>query len=261
MTKNKCPAADLVIVENNQALTTSLKVAEAFDKNHQHVMRDIRGLIEQMASDRHSPKLDFAKMFTETTYQAEEGGRKYPLYLMNRDGFSLLAMGFTGKKALQFKLKFLQAFNQMEAKLADIAAQAELERQKIRRAGIDLGRKRLTAAIHKFNVRDFPDGDRAPQGRKRYPGITKRMQIQSLGIEKGERDYATGAELATLFIGERAAAKILEDEFENGIAYHYAVQQASLAFDSIVEIAKLDDRIDSPKSFKRKHSCQIPLLT
>lgn len=85
-------------------------------------------------------------MFIKSEYRAEEGGRKYSLYLMNRDGFSLLAMGFTGKKALQFKLKFLQAFNQMEAKLADIAAEAELERKKIRRAGIDEATGQVTAA-------------------------------------------------------------------------------------------------------------------
>ena len=54
-------------------------------------------------------------MFYETTY--ENRGKQYPMYLMNRDGFSLLVMGFTGKDALEWKVKYIQAFNEMEQKL------------------------------------------------------------------------------------------------------------------------------------------------
>ena len=55
------------------------------------------------------------KFYQETTYQNR--GKDYKEYLMNRDGFSLLAMGFTGKKALQWKLKYIEAFNEMEETL------------------------------------------------------------------------------------------------------------------------------------------------
>ena len=56
-------------------------------------------------------------MFQKSTYTNEQNGQTYPMYLMNRDGFTLLAMGFTGKKALQFKLAYIDAFNTMEAEL------------------------------------------------------------------------------------------------------------------------------------------------
>ena len=56
-------------------------------------------------------------MFYETTF--ENRGKQYPMYLMNRDGFTLLAMGFTGKAALEWKLKYIAAFNEMEKKLAE----------------------------------------------------------------------------------------------------------------------------------------------
>ena len=98
--------------ENNQALTNSLLVAEKFGKNHQHVMRDIRKLIQGMSKIGHTP------LFEETTYINPQNGQEYPMYVMNRDGFSLLAMGFTGKKALQFKVNFINAFNKMEQALA-----------------------------------------------------------------------------------------------------------------------------------------------
>lgn len=60
-------------------------------------------------------------MFRESTYNAGTG-KPYKQYLINRDGFSLLAMGFTGKKALEWKIKFIKAFNSMEAKLKEQAA-------------------------------------------------------------------------------------------------------------------------------------------
>ena len=57
-------------------------------------------------------------MFQKTTYK-EFYGRNQPMYYMNRDGFSLLAMGFTGKKALEWKLKYIMAFNEMEKQLKE----------------------------------------------------------------------------------------------------------------------------------------------
>lgn len=108
-------ANQLVVLDGFQPVTNSRIVSDHFGKEHKNVVRDIRTLVQQMASERQSSKLRSAQMFTETTYQAEDGGRRYPMFTMNRDGFSLLAMGFTGKKALKFKLRFIDAFNKMEA--------------------------------------------------------------------------------------------------------------------------------------------------
>ena len=60
------------------------------------------------------PKMVETPMFFKTTYVHEQNGQTYPMYLMNRDGFSLLVMGFTGAKALEWKLKYIEAFNEME---------------------------------------------------------------------------------------------------------------------------------------------------
>lgn len=90
----------LVVVENNTPITTSLIVAEQFDKNHRHVLEAIRDIIKQTED---------APMFNETTWTNEQNGQTYPMYTMTRDGFSLLAMGFTGAKAFKFKLIILNA--------------------------------------------------------------------------------------------------------------------------------------------------------
>lgn len=140
---------ELVFLQNKQALTTSRNVAEYFEKRHDHVIRDIETLIEQMASVSQSPILGngvskpTSAMFFETTYQAEEGGRKYPMYLMNKDGFTLLAMGFTGEKALKFKLDYINQFNAMEKVLLN---QRNEEWRAIRQAG-KRGNKEMRAVI------------------------------------------------------------------------------------------------------------------
>ena len=91
---------------NNQAVVSSRQVAESFGKMHKHVLDSIGEIIKAENSA-------LTSMFFESSYKAGTG-KSYPEYLMNRDGFTLLAMGFTGPKALQWKLKYIQAFNEME---------------------------------------------------------------------------------------------------------------------------------------------------
>lgn len=90
--------------------TTSLIVAEIFEKDHKNVIQSIENLVAENSA---------AKFFYKTTY--ENRGKQYPMYLMNRDGFSLLVMGFTGEKALKFKISFIEAFNKMEQQIRSTA--------------------------------------------------------------------------------------------------------------------------------------------
>lgn len=96
---------NLVIMKDRQAVTSSLQVADNFEKRHDHILRDIDGVEKDVPN--------FGEMFFETS-EPDSYGRERRVIYMNRDGFTILAMGFTGKKALQFKLKYIEAFNQME---------------------------------------------------------------------------------------------------------------------------------------------------
>lgn len=96
---------ELVETRNNQPVTTSLQVANTFGKRHDNVTRDITSLKKDV--------LNFEEMFMEGNIP-DSYGRDRRGYYINKDGFTLLAMGFTGKKAMQFKLDYIQAFNQME---------------------------------------------------------------------------------------------------------------------------------------------------
>ncbi|MCT3295805.1 phage regulatory protein/antirepressor Ant [Lactiplantibacillus pentosus] len=105
----------LVTMYNQQAVTTSLQVAKAFGKNHQHVLRDIAVLRDKSKGlSKNGQTLGESEMFHQATYVHPQNGQEYPIIYMNRDGFALLAMGFTGTKALKFKLQYIEAFNEME---------------------------------------------------------------------------------------------------------------------------------------------------
>ena len=100
---------DLVIMKDQQAVTSSLQVAENFEKSHKHVLEAIDNKIQSAENSA-----DYKKMFCEGTYQ-DTRGRNQKMYYMNRDGFTFIAMGFTGSKADTFKLKYIEAFNKMES--------------------------------------------------------------------------------------------------------------------------------------------------
>ena len=101
----------LVKVENNQIVTDSRSVAEHFGKEHAKVIRSIEGIISE------TPKVASQKMFYKTTYKVEGNNKSYKMYLMNRNDFSLLVMGFTGARAMEWKLRYIDAFNEMETQL------------------------------------------------------------------------------------------------------------------------------------------------
>lgn len=112
---------NLVTVYNHQLVTDSRQVAERFEREHRDVLKAIRHLIEGVRKNSQTPS-----MFYETTYVNEQNGQTYPMYYMNRDGFSLLVMGFTGAKALEWKLRYIEAFNTMEKALREQQAVPKL---------------------------------------------------------------------------------------------------------------------------------------
>ena len=102
---------ELVYLKNNAAVCDSLQVAEKFGKRHDKLIAEIRRMYGELIGKR-TPRNGGAKFFFESTY--ENRGKRYPMFLMTRDGFSLLVMGFTGKNALEWKLQYIRAFKQME---------------------------------------------------------------------------------------------------------------------------------------------------
>lgn len=108
------------ISKDKQVITTSLRVAEVFGKRHDNILRQINSLIGSLREQQDfSPLKNEEAKFAVANYKDEQGKLRKQ-YIITRDGFTLLAMGFTGSKALKFKLQYIQAFNAMEAKLKAI---------------------------------------------------------------------------------------------------------------------------------------------
>jgi Rha family phage regulatory protein len=94
-----------IVMNNDRPVTTSRNVAETFGKEHKHILEAVDNLTAENSTVKN--------MFAEDSYKNTRG-REYRQVLMTKDGFTLLAMGFTGKKAIDFKLKYIEQFNKME---------------------------------------------------------------------------------------------------------------------------------------------------
>ena len=111
---------DMIQTESGIPTTTSLVIAQAFDKEHRNVLQSI----ENLECSEEFRLLNFQ----HTPYIHPQNGQTYPAYRLTRDGFAFLAMGFTGKKAAAWKERFLEAFNAMEAALLRQQRQREAAR-------------------------------------------------------------------------------------------------------------------------------------
>ncbi|HDR8066187.1 TPA: Rha family transcriptional regulator [Bacillus cereus] len=118
--------SNIVFIENNEVVTDSLMVAEVFDKQHYHVLRDIENLLETGIV---SPL-----NFEQSTY-VNERAREYKKYNLTKDGFTLLVMGFTGGAAMNFKLMYIDEFNKMEQELKNRDLNSYMIDDPIARAG------------------------------------------------------------------------------------------------------------------------------
>lgn len=116
---------ELVIMKDQQAVTTSLQVAEVFGKNHRDVLETIQNKIN---SAENSAQYD--SMFAQGEYK-DKSGKRNKMYYMNRDGFTFIAFGFTGKKADEFKLKYIDAFNRMEEAIKEERIQLPSDPMKV----------------------------------------------------------------------------------------------------------------------------------
>ena len=123
---------NLVEIRNNQVVVSSRQVAKTFGREHKRVLRAVRLLLRsaQFGADVETSVQNWSNLFFEDK-APDSYGRMQKIYLMNRDGFALLVMGFSGEKALLWKMKYIAAFNEMEAKLREASASKQLPRAEL----------------------------------------------------------------------------------------------------------------------------------
>ena len=137
---------DIILsTQNGEPVASSRQIAESFGKEHKDVLEAIRTKTAENSA--------LLEMFHLTEYTTSQN-KKLPMYLMNRDGFSFLVMGFTGKKADEWKLKYIAAFNAMEKQLA--------QRPQLSRA--ELMAQALIAAHDELEHKDRQIAELTPKG-------------------------------------------------------------------------------------------------
>lgn len=179
-------------------VVTSLDVAETFEKEHKNVLKDIR---ELTCSE------EFSRLNFEPTEYRDRFNRNQPMYYITRDGFTILAMGYTGEKAMKFKEAYIRQFNAMEA----ILQGKLIEREK----GIAV-RNALTKAIeisgenermHNHAYSNYTDhiiykqvfGMRASELREKY-GIGKKDDLRNCFTEEELRKVQNAERLVSSLI-------------------------------------------------------------
>lgn len=111
---NEVAELDLVFINEKEVMTDSLIVAKSFSKRHDHVIRDIEKIIASVSDIPTAPKFGVSEYKDST-------GRSLPKYNLCKDSLMLLVMGYGGKKAMQIKVNYINAFNTMYAYIQDIA--------------------------------------------------------------------------------------------------------------------------------------------
>lgn len=211
-----------IMEQNREEILTanSRNVAEHFEKQHKDVLESIRNLTAENSATK--------SMFIETSFESR--GKFYPQYELTRDGFSLLVMGFTGSKALEWKLKYIEAFNEMERELKRLFE--ERKRTEIERAKGIIIRHVLTDTI-KMKIADSPNKKFA------YPNYTKLIyrtifgkslkELQAdFGVKPKEtiRDYMTAEQLKEVESMEMLVSSLINlgmsyDEIKSFIQQKY----------------------------------------
>ena len=202
---------EIITIRRDQAVTTSLKVAEDFNKRHADVIRAIDNIIEKLEEVRGAERKIALSGFSKTSYK-DESGKENTVYYMNRDGFSLLVMGFTGKKALQWKCKYIEAFNTMEKILTEKQTAVWIEtRQKGK-----LTRKSETDVIKELV--EYAKAQGSTHADMLYMTYTK-LANSIVGIK--DRDSATITQLNSLSFVEN----IILHTIRNGMALNLSYKE------------------------------------
>lgn len=192
----------LVCIHNDVAVCDSLQVAEKFEKEHRNVLQSIDNLL---IAENSAVK----EMFKESTYKANNG-QMYRKFYMNRDGFSVLTMGFTGQKALEWKLQYIDAFNRMESIIRE---KATPEWQESRRTGIT-ARKTETDAIKRLC--EYATVQGSTHSKQLYTNYTK-LANKAAGIT--DRTTATGLQISILTAAEVIIAQTISLGIEQNKPY------------------------------------------
>lgn len=211
--------SDLVFIKKDNAITSSKNVAEIFQKNHKHIMEKIKDL---------DCSIEFSRSNFRLSNYKDSRGKIQPEYLMTKDGFTFLAMGFTGKKAAEFKEAYINEFNQMEKFITE---RHSAEWQEYRKESKDYN-KELTDVIKVFVEYAIESGSGNPDNYyKAYPKLVNKI----LGIQDSKRDLADKKMLRNLAIIMEISQAVIKEGIENKVYYKDIYQNCKFKLNEFIK--------------------------
>lgn len=211
---------ELVYLKKDEAMTDSLMVADSFGKLHKDVLEKIEKILADSAENS-------AQCFRLSHYK-DASGKMNKRYLMNRDGFTFLVMGFTGKKADKWKWEYIHAFNSMESVIHEKSTQTWIE---TRQAGM-LTRKAETDTIKRLV--EYAKEQGSTHADMLYVTYTK-LANRMAGIEK--RDQATVMQLNNLSLMEHIILHIIDTGILTGKHYKEIYKDCKSRLQTVTELA------------------------
>ena len=225
---------ELVFLQNDQALTTSLKVAEYFGKRHDRVLRAVENAISNKNGD-------VKNCFLKSSYKDEKGEYR-PMYYLNRDGFTFVVMGFTGVKAAKFKWDYIQAFNKMEQKIAQLSAERESAKWLDIRKSTKITQRKVTDAIKEYVIPNArANGSTAPD--KVFYMTYNKLFNKVANIPAGQRDNLTNSQLIMLDQMQDVAAANIRIKAKHGEGYKEIYSGTKNAVEGYAQIALVQERL------------------
>jgi len=239
---------DLVVIERKQVFTDSLRVAEKFKKRHKDVLKKIKNLMK----DDENARLNFAPSeYTDPT------GRKLKKYNMDRKSFSILCMGFTGKKAFDWKLKFLDAFEAMEKALLQQTIQQQSAAWVAQRQAGKITYREKTDVIKDFV--EYATRQGSTNAKMYYTNIA-RMENKALFILeqrfKNLRDILNLNQLATITSADGIAKKAIKEGMNDNLHYKEIYR---LAKKRVTTFAKLHGKTFIPTTQELEQQGRLSL--
>jgi len=216
---------ELVKINQNKVFADSRVIADTFGKQHKHILEIIDKLVLSIENSNSSFS---TLMFSEKKF-TNSINREYRYYELNRDGFSLLVMGLNGKKALEWKLKYIQAFNIMEKTLLNKSNEEWIT---TREQG-KLIRRNETDTIQEFTDYAISQGSKSAQFYyKHYTNATYKA-LQLLENKKPKtRETLDLLQLHQLLLAEDIVTKTIKREMENKEHYKVIFEKCKISLEN-----------------------------
>lgn len=219
----------MLFERKDQVVISSRTIAERFEKEHFHILRDIRTLEEGISKNGDTPQ----KYFIASSWTNPQNGQTYTEYLCTRDGFSLLVMGFTGDQALSWKIRYIEAFNQMEAVLRERQTSEWLVTRKqgklVRRGETDA----LALLI------PYAEAQGSKNMAKQAYNIYTKLVNTLVGIDAGQRNHVPFKTLTTISFLEDMINHTVAEEMERGVYYKEIYRKCKANGEQIMRFAYL----------------------